>query len=114
MREFNRNNSQNFVPACLARLSVEHEEELRDIPVEQREAVTSAIFDAIHEWAATCLPMGASPAVSERFIRKGLHAAKLKVQHSPPAGIDPMTVLTIVSVLFSIVGWIVEWWRGRE
>lgn len=112
--EFTRNRSQEFLPACLAHMSTQHEEELRDVSPEHREAITAAVFDEMHKWAADRLPMGVNAAVSEEFLRKGLHAAKLKVQHNPPAGVGVVEVLTVLSVLFSVVRWIAQWWMGQS
>jgi hypothetical protein len=107
---------ENFAAASVAisqRLVEQRGEELHGVTAEQRDAVVAAMFDEMHVWATNHLPMGAPAKVSEEFIRKGMKAAREKLQHHPPAGIEPMTVLTVISALFSIVGWILKWWRGE-
>ena len=113
-REFISENMPAVAVACGEHLDTLYGEELQNIPKAQREQVLSAVFGEMHDWAVNHNPVGAPSHVSERFIRKGLEAAKNKVQHNPPAGIDPLTVLTIISILYRVVSWLVRWFQGGE
>lgn len=113
-RQFIEENFAAATHAVCARLDTTHSEELRDVSPEQREKITQAVFDRMHEWTVNHLPMGAPAHISEEFLRKGLHAAQQQVKAAPPAGCDPITVLTVISCLFSIIGWLKRWFSGEE
>lgn len=85
----------------------------------EKENALAAIFCEMNKWSAEHLPMGASAEVSEATINRGLHAVSNKFRNEPELSraygcVDPVTLLTVISALFSIVGWIVKWWKGNE
>lgn len=62
--------------------------------------------------------MGVSTEISDKFIRKGMKAVQQKFRNDPAACqaygfVDPVTILTVISALFSIVNWIVKWWNNE-
>jgi hypothetical protein len=76
-----------------------------------------AVFEELHKWSEKNLAMGVGADVSEKQIRVGLKAVKRKFKNDPKAaqayGLDPLTVLTVLSALFNILGWLVRWWKGE-
>lgn len=85
----------------------------------EKENALAAIFCEMNKWSAAHLPMGATAEVSEAAINRGLHAVSNKFRNEPKLSesygfADPVTLLTIISALFSIVGWIVKWWKGNQ
>jgi len=86
---------------------------------EDKEQATAAVFSEMNKWSAENLPMGASADVSEATINRGLHAVSNKFRNDPAlvqayGFVDPVTILSVISALFSIVGWIVKWWKGES
>lgn len=65
-------------------------------------------------WARAKLPMGAGAALSEKAIKSGLKDVEFRLKTNPQAyGIDPITLLTVISTLMSIVSQLAAWWKGR-
>lgn len=81
---------------------------------DKREAAAKVVFDELQSWSREHMPMGATESVSKDKIRQGLEHVRRRVKNNEIAcGIDPITVLTVVSALFSIVSKLVEWWNAR-
>jgi hypothetical protein len=92
--------------------------QLMGLPADAKLKATAAVFAEMHLWSAEHLPMGASAEVSEQFINRGLKAVRSKFRSQPDLaqtyGIDPLTVFSVISALWSVVSWIVKWWQSRE
>ncbi len=77
----------------------------------EKENATAAVFIEMNKWSAEHLPMGASAEITEAAIKRGLQAVSNKFRNDPElvkayGFADPITLLTVISALFSIVGWI--------
>jgi soluble lytic murein transglycosylase-like protein len=95
---------------------------LRATSDEDKQRAAYAIFDMLHEWSAENMPYGANAEISERYINKGLQAVRVKANRmareqpqelEQKYGVDPITILSVIGALFSIVGWLIRWLRGE-
>jgi hypothetical protein len=93
--------------------------QLAGIPTDDKVKATAAVFAEMHAWSSEHLPMGASAEVSEKLVNKGLKAVRNKFRAQPELaeqkyGIDPLTVFSVISALWTVVSWIVNWWQSRD
>jgi hypothetical protein len=111
---------QQAASAAVAELN--REGKLRATSDDEKQRAAYAIFDLLHEWAASNMPYGANAEISERYIKKGLQAVRVKVirmdreQHQEleqKYGVDPITILSVIGALFSMVNWLIRWLRGE-
>lgn len=91
---------------------------LAGVSADEKERANAAVFAELHEWSKERLPIGSGSEVSEKFIRKGLKAVREKFRTDPTCCqkygfVDPVTILTVVSALFSIISWL-WWWLHSE
>lgn len=92
---------------------------LQSMSDDERTTATAAVFAELHLWARDNLAMGASADESEKQIARGLKTVKQKFRSDPALAqkygiFDPVTIFTVISALFSIIGWIVKWWNGTN
>lgn len=92
---------------------------LQSMPEDERIAATAAVFAELHTWSRDHLAMGASADDTEKQLNRGLKIVKQKFRSDPTLApkygvFDPVTIFTVISALFSIVGWLVKWWNGDE
>lgn len=93
--------------------------EIPGMSAEDQHRGAQLVFEELHLWASTHVPMGA--AMDERshetLIRTGINAVRNKLSKDPSRaqayGIDPISLITLISAMFSIVGWIRKWMRGE-
>lgn len=91
-----------FTSSCVEQFST---------PKEQ--AAAKVLADELQVWARDNLPMGCSARQAEKLIKRGLGETQIKLMSEPQKyGIDPVTILTVVSALLSIVSKLVQWWRS--
>jgi hypothetical protein len=92
---------------------------LQSMAEADRTAATAAVFAELHLWSRENLPMGAGEHETEKALNRGLKVVKQKFRSDPTLApkygvFDAVTIFTVISALFSIVGWLVKWWRGEE
>lgn len=81
-------------------------------PEEQKTA--RVVARELQAWARTKLPMGAGADITEKAIKTGLADVRFRLRQNPKAyGVDPITVITVISALLSIVDKLVKWWKGQ-
>lgn len=88
------------------------------VSVSQKELAAQAVHDELHRWSASHMPFGAGAEVSERYIKMGLKSVREKFRTNPELhqayGVfDPITILSVISALFSIIGWLRKWFSGE-
>lgn len=76
-----------------------------------------AAFQELHHWSTEHLPMGADAHLTQEALKVGLRQVQRrftenKAEMQQKYGCDPLTVLTVISALFSIITNLVKWWRG--
>jgi hypothetical protein len=95
--------NQDFTSYCVAEFQDPKEKETAKVVARELQA-----------WARTKLPMGAGSAVTEKMIKMGLADVRFRLKQNPQAyGIDPVTLITVISALLSIASKLVNWWKGR-
>lgn len=83
-----------------------------ETPAEQETA--KVVARELQAWARTKLPMGAGASMTEKAIKTGLADVRFRLSRDPQAyGIDPVTLITVISALMSIVSKLAQWWQSR-
>lgn len=110
----------NLTATCAANAAIELEGHghCSRLSRTEKEKAISAVFTEMNKWSAEHLPMGASAEITDALINRGLHAVSNKFRNDPELSkaygfVDPVTLLTVISALFSIAGWIRKWLRGE-
>ena len=110
----------NLTATCAANAAIELENHghCSRLSRPEKEKAIAAVFAEMNKWSAEHLPMGATAEVSEAAINRGLHAVSNKFRNDADlvqtyGFVDPVTLLTVISALFSIVGWIRKFLRGE-
>ncbi len=110
----------NLTGTCAANAAIELENHGHCSKLDRSEKTKAiaAVFAEMNKWSAEHNPVGASAEVSREAINRGLHAVSSKFRNDPALSqaygfVDPITLLTVISALFSIVGWIRKWLRGE-
>lgn len=100
--------------AAMASAEIASHKNCAGISDSDRELAAKVVFDELHSWATRNMPMGATAKVTNAKIEDGLRHVKRRVQAKEIAcGIDPLTVLSVISALYSIISKLAEWWNGR-
>lgn len=85
----------------------------------EKEKAAFAVFSELHQWSASRMPFGAGAEISERYVKMGLKSVREKFRTNPELhqayGIfDPITIISLISSLFSIIGWLCRWFSGER
>ncbi len=81
---------------------------------EKERQAAAVISRELQNYARQKMPMGCGPDVAEKVIREGLADIKFKIKRNPQAyGVDPVTAVTVIAALVSIVYTLVKWFRGE-
>lgn len=100
--------------AAMASAEIASHAMCKNMAAKDRDAAAKVVFDELHLWATRNMPMGATAKVTNAKIEDGLRHVKRRVQAKEIAcGIDPLTVLSVISALYSIISKLAEWWNGR-
>lgn len=71
-------------------------------------------FDQLYQWSAKHLPMG-SQAVTQKHLERGVRIVGLELRNNAQKyGIDPITAITLVSAVLSIIHHLIQWWNRRD
>lgn len=104
--------------ACVAEIT--NHGYMLDADEGQKIKAAAAVFRELHEWSLAHLPIGASAVVTDKYVRKGLAAVRAKIAGKSDEecrqtyGVPILFILSFIPTLFSIVSWIVRWWRGEQ